>query len=54
MGGGPMDNIVVDGQTLTFSLTEFGMGGELEFEGDEFSGFISGSMGDADIYGVKR
>jgi len=54
MGGGAMDNIVVDGQTMTFSLSEFGMSGELEFEGDEFSGFMSGGMGEADIYGVKR
>ena len=54
MGGGAMSNIVVDGQTLTFSMAEFGMDCELEFEGDEFSGFLSGSMGGADIYGVKR
>ena len=54
MGGGAMSNIVVDGQTLTFSLSEFGMDGELEFEGDEFSGYMAGGMGDADIYGVKR
>ena len=54
MGGGPMDNIVLEGQTMKFSLSQFGMDGELEFEGDEFTGFMSGGMGDADIYGVKR
>jgi hypothetical protein len=54
MGGGSMTNVDVDGQTMTFSLSEVGMDAELEFEGDEFSGFLTGGMGDADIYGVKR
>lgn len=54
MGGGSMANVVVEGQTMTFSLTEVGMDAELEFEGDEFSGFLAGGMGDADIFGVKR
>ena len=54
MGGGAMANIVVDGHTMTFSLSEVGMDAELEFEGDEFTGFLAGGMGDADIYGVKR
>ena len=54
MGGGAMANIVVEGQTMTFSLNEVGMDAELEFEGDEFSGFLAGGMGDADIFGVKR
>ncbi len=47
-------NVAVDGQIMTFSLSEVGMDAELEFEGDEFSGFLAGGMGDADIYGVKR
>ena len=54
MGGGAMSNISVDGQTLKFSLSEVGMDAELEFEGDEFTGFLAGAMGDADIIGVKR
>jgi hypothetical protein len=54
MGGGAMKNIVLEGQTLTFSLSEFDVYAELDFEGDEFVGFLSGSMGDADIFGVKR
>jgi hypothetical protein len=54
IGGGPVSNVAVDGQTLTFSLTEFGAEFEVVFEGDEFSGYVASSMGDGDVVGVKR
>jgi hypothetical protein len=54
MGGGAISNVVVEGRTMTFSLYEFGVDAELDFEGDGFVGWVAGSMGDADIYGVKR
>lgn len=54
MGGAGMTSIVVDGQTMTFSIPEGGMSGEVVFDGDEFTGTMSGGMGDASITGVKR
>ena len=53
MGGGAISNVTVDGQTMTFSLPEFGVAFEVVFEGDEFSGFLTGNMGDADIVGAN-
>ena len=54
MGGGAISNVTVDGQTMTFSLSEFGADIEVVFDGDEFTGFLTSDMADADIIGVKR
>ena len=54
MGGAAISNIVVEGQTLTFSIPEVGADVEVVFEGDEFSGGMVGSMGNADIFGTRR
>ena len=54
MGGAAISNIVVEGQTLTFSIPEVGADVEVVFEGEEFSGGMVGSMGNADIYGIRR
>ncbi len=54
MGGAAIANIAIDGQTMTFTIPEAGMSAEVEFEGDEFNGSMSGGMGDASITGVKR
>ncbi len=54
MGGAPITDIVVEGQTVTFRIPEAGATVELLFEGDEFTGQMTGNMGDATIEGVKR
>jgi hypothetical protein len=54
MGGAALADIAVDGQAMTFSIPEGGMTAEVTFEGNEFTGWMAGGMGDADIIGVKR
>ncbi|MBT4189242.1 MAG: hypothetical protein HOE14_18775 [Gemmatimonadales bacterium] len=54
MGGTGLGDVVVSGNTVTFSLAEIGGTAELEFEGDEFMGIMSSSMGDASLQGTKR
>ncbi len=54
MGGAALADVVLDGQTMTFSIPEGGMSAEVTFEGDELTGWMAGGMGDADIIGVKR
>ena len=54
MGGASLEDIAIDGQTMTFSIPEGGMTAEVVFEGNEFTGWLAGGMGDADIIGVKR
>lgn len=54
MGGAAITNIAVDGQTLTFSIPDAGAEVQVLFAGDEFSGSLSGAMGDANIWGRKR
>ncbi len=49
MGGSALSDVVVEDRTMTFSLPEAGMSAELVFEGDEFTGWMAGGMGDADI-----
>lgn len=53
MGGAGISDITVDGQLLTFSIPDAGASVTLEFEGDEFSGSMSGVMGEATIYGQR-
>jgi hypothetical protein len=54
MGGSVLTDVKVEGQTMTFSIPEGGMSAEVMFDGDEFTGWLAGGMGDADIIGVKR
>jgi hypothetical protein len=54
MGGTGISDIVVTGTTVTFSIAEIGGMVELEFDGDEFMGTMSSSMGDASIQGMRR
>jgi hypothetical protein len=54
MGGAALSNIVVNGQTLSFSVPEAGVTAEVVFEGDSFAGSMQGEMGFADIFGKKR
>ena len=54
MGGAGISDLVVTGTTMTFSISEIGGTAEIEFDGDEFMGRMSSSMGDASIQGMKR
>ena len=54
MGSASVSNIVVEGQTLTFSIPDAGADVEVVFEGAEFTGSMVGGMGNADISGTKR
>ena len=53
MGGAALSNIAVDGQTLTFEIPDAGVSVTLEVDGDEFSGTMSGAMGDGTITGMR-
>jgi hypothetical protein len=54
MGGAGMTDLVIEGQTLTFSIPEAGADALVTFEGDGFIGGMNGMMGEAGIVGVKR
>jgi hypothetical protein len=54
MGGAGVSEIVVEGQTMTFTVPEAGIAFEVTFEGDEFSGSFDGAMGYGTITGVRR
>ena len=54
MGGAGITNIVVEGQTLTFSIPEADADVQIVFDGDSFSGGMAGSMGGGDFFGTKR
>ena len=54
MGGATLTDIAVDGQTMTFYIPDADAAVEIVFEGDRFSGGMSGGMGGADFYGTKR
>lgn len=54
MGGASVDSIEVSGQIVSFFVPEANAMVELTFDGDAFSGSISGDMGDATITGTKR
>ena len=54
MGGASLTNIVVAQQTLTFSIPDAGADVELVFEGDGFSGGMTGAMGEAIWAGKRR
>ena len=54
MGGAAIADITVEGQTVIFSIPEVGAGAELLFEGDTFSGWVVGDMGEASMSGTKR
>ena len=54
MGGAALSNIVVDGQTMTCYIPDVDANIRVVFEGDRFSGEMSGGMGGASIIGTKR
>ena len=54
MGGAALAGIEVVGDTLRFSIPDAGMSAEVVFAGTEFTGLMSGDMGDATVQGVKR
>lgn len=54
MGGASIANIVVDGQTMTFYIPDADADATVTFDGDSFSGGMTGAMGDAGFYGTKR
>ncbi len=54
LGGASIANVVVDGQTVTFTIPDAGVDVALFFEGDEFTGELGGAMGVGSIRGVKR
>ncbi len=54
MGGASMYNISVEGQTMTFTIPDAGIDGEVVFDEDGFSGGMIGDMGDAAIIGTRR
>jgi hypothetical protein len=54
MGGAAIVDISVVGQEVTFSIPDAGAQVRLVFEGSEFTGGLSGAMGDALIFGTRR
>ena len=54
MGSASMTDITVDGQTVTFFVPEADGEISIVFDGDSFSGGMTGAMGSADFYGTKR
>jgi hypothetical protein len=54
MGGASIVDIEVVGQEVTFSIPEASAQVRLVFDGSEFSGGLSGAMGDALIFGTRR
>ena len=54
MGGASMYQILVEGQTMTFTIPDAGIDGEVVFDEDGFSGGMVGDMGDAAIIGTRR
>ena len=54
MGGAALSDIEVIGQEVVFVIPDAGAEVRLVFEGDEFTGGISGAMGDAFITGMRR
>ncbi len=54
MGGASVADIVVDGDEMTMSIPDAGAQAILTFDGDEFTGELSGAMGDAVIFGTRR
>ena len=54
MGGAAISDIQVIGQEVTMAIPEAGAEMRLVFEGDGFTGGVTGAMGDALIYGTRR
>ena len=54
MGGASLSDIMVDGQTVTFFIPDADADVQIVFEGDAFTGGMTGGMGGADFYGTKR
>ena len=54
MGSASVTDVMVEGQTMTFYIPDVDVQVQVTFEGDTFSGQMSGSMGPGDFYGTKR
>jgi hypothetical protein len=54
MGGASLADIVVDGQTVSFSIPEVGADVELLFDDEGFTGVMGGEMGGASWIGTRR
>lgn len=56
MGGADLSSIAVEGQDVTFTINipEAFIEFRVTYEGDEFTGFLDGSMGGGPISGVRR
>ena len=54
MGGAVLSDIMLDDQTMTFFFPEADADVTIVFEGDSFSGGMTGAMGGADFFGTKR
>ena len=54
MGGAGMSDITLDGQTMTFYIPEADADVTIVFDGDSFTGGMTGAMGGADFFGTKR
>ena len=54
MGSASVSRIRVDGQEITFTIPDAEASVRLEFDGDDFTGGMSGAMGDAAISGSRR
>ena len=54
MGGAPISNVRVEGETVTFAIPDAQATAEITIEGSEFTGTINGAMGNATFYGTKR
>ncbi len=54
MGGAAIVDITVVGQELSFSIPDAGAQVQLMFDGMRFTGGLTGSMGDARIFGSRR
>ena len=53
-GGEALTNIVVDGQTMTFTIPEADGDVQVTFEGDGFNGVMGEAMAEAVISGTRR
>ena len=60
MGDAEVSDIAIEENTVTFTVTIdangqiMEIGGEIEIDGDSFSGFLSSDMGETTITGTKR
>ncbi len=54
MGSATVTEVMVDGQVMTFYIPDVDVGVRVTFDGDTFTGAMTGAMGTGDFYGTKR